>query len=252
MSVTTEGNVYVGIGKRIEALRKQKGEQLGKKFTQEMLAQALRVDRSLVAKWESYTRKISAEEMLKVCDFFDISLDYLLTGVNPENRTIASELGLNEESIQTLRLYKDKVSRTIVNTFLSKENEGLRLFCRTWPQREFLEVYDKLSKCNVYLHWDKEEYLNGLSEHDLLFNSLSYSLNANFIEEYFKRFLNQVSKNYWFEGDEEKYKERAAEIIKEYKDNVKDCYYKGYFEEASPEMQAMMLEGIERLLNSDS
>ena len=252
MAVTRETNVYVGIGRRIEELRKKKGDELGSKFTQEMLAQAIGVNRSLVAKWESYSRKISAEEMNKVCDFFGVSLDYLLTGVNPENRTISSELGLNEESINTLKKYvNDKTYRAIVNTFLSEENEELRRFCRSWPHREFFEVYDQFRRLDVLMHWDREGYIEGLSKYNLLFNTLSYSLNVPMIEEYFKRFLNLVSKNYWFDGDEEKYKERVAEIKQEYEKALRDSYFKGGYDELPPDLKASIDESIKRELYSD-
>ena len=63
-------------GKRIKALRDQKG------LTQEQLAEALHISDVHLRRLEAGRSTGSVELVVEISEFFDVSLDYLLLGVN--------------------------------------------------------------------------------------------------------------------------------------------------------------------------
>lgn len=60
------------IGEKIRNLRKDKG------LTQEAVASALEVSRQAIAKWECDQRSPSTENLLKLANLFDVSLEELV------------------------------------------------------------------------------------------------------------------------------------------------------------------------------
>lgn len=72
------------LGDRILELRKQKG------ISQEALADQLGVSRQAISKWESEQSTPELDKIILMSDFFEISTDYLLKGIEPvknENET---------------------------------------------------------------------------------------------------------------------------------------------------------------------
>ena len=67
-----------GIGKRIASLRKEKG------VTQRQLAEHLRVTDKAVSRWESGVGNPDLDYLPEICDFFGVSLDYLVRGYEPK------------------------------------------------------------------------------------------------------------------------------------------------------------------------
>ena len=67
------------LGKRIKHFRKQK------KLTQKELAKALGISRDTLASWEVDRREPDYEIVIKIARFFDVSLDFLLTGQEKED-----------------------------------------------------------------------------------------------------------------------------------------------------------------------
>jgi len=61
-------------GKRIRQLRMKKG------YTQEEVAQTLNVDRSFYGRIESGQKGCSVDILVRLSDFFNVSLDYLILG----------------------------------------------------------------------------------------------------------------------------------------------------------------------------
>ena len=89
------------IGRRIQAIREERGE------TQQMLADALGVDRQVVKTWECATRHVKAPDLLALADHYDCTVDYLLG--RDENPTRDTDLqamchytGLSEVSLNRL------------------------------------------------------------------------------------------------------------------------------------------------------
>ena len=60
------------IEKKLKELREEKG------FTQKQVSDFLSVHRTTYMKWENGLREPSNEMLVKIADFFDVSLDFLL------------------------------------------------------------------------------------------------------------------------------------------------------------------------------
>ncbi|WP_419724070.1 helix-turn-helix domain-containing protein [Bacillus sp. SKDU12] len=68
------------LGKRITSLRKQDG------LTQEGLAKKLNITRSALSQYELGTREPNYDLLIKIADYFDVSIDFLLRGENKETQ----------------------------------------------------------------------------------------------------------------------------------------------------------------------
>lgn len=66
----------MNIAERIQHLRKAKG------ISQEQLADKIGVSRQAVSKWESEQSLPDIEKVILLCEFFDVTTDYLLRGVD--------------------------------------------------------------------------------------------------------------------------------------------------------------------------
>ena len=62
------------IGTRIQELRKKKN------ITQEELANVMNISRQAVSKWESNLSAPDIEKIIDLCEYFQVSADYLLMG----------------------------------------------------------------------------------------------------------------------------------------------------------------------------
>ncbi|WP_309485614.1 helix-turn-helix domain-containing protein [Bacillus amyloliquefaciens] len=68
------------LGKRITSLRKQA------RLTQEGLAKELNITRSALSQYELGTREPNYDLLIKIADYFDVSIDFLLRGENKETK----------------------------------------------------------------------------------------------------------------------------------------------------------------------
>ncbi len=69
----------MNVADRIQNLRKIKG------ISQEQLAEAIGVSRQAVSKWESEKSTPDLEKIVLMSDFYDVTTDYLLKGIEPTN-----------------------------------------------------------------------------------------------------------------------------------------------------------------------
>ena len=69
----------MNVADRIQNLRKIKG------ISQEQLAEAIGVSRQAVSKWESEQSTPDLDKIVLMSDFFDVTTDYLLKGIEPTN-----------------------------------------------------------------------------------------------------------------------------------------------------------------------
>ena len=69
----------MNVADRIQNLRKTKG------ISQEQLAEAIGVSRQAVSKWESEQSTPDLDKIVLMSDFFDVTTDYLLKGIEPTN-----------------------------------------------------------------------------------------------------------------------------------------------------------------------
>lgn len=84
------------IGERIYTLRKQKG------MTQEGLAEKLGVSRQALARWEVDETLPDTANLLKLCDYFSISADWLLRGEETVGSAIPAGTRLHERALRLL------------------------------------------------------------------------------------------------------------------------------------------------------
>jgi len=68
------------LGKRITSLRKNAG------YTQEELAKKLNITRSALSQYELGSRNPDYDLLIKIADFFEVSTDYLLRGVDQKEQ----------------------------------------------------------------------------------------------------------------------------------------------------------------------
>ena len=71
----------MNLADRIQALRKAKG------ISQEELAEHVGVSRQAVSKWESGQSTPDLEKIITMSDFFEVTTDYLLKGIQPAATT---------------------------------------------------------------------------------------------------------------------------------------------------------------------
>lgn len=64
-----------------EALKKVRTE---KRYTQQMIADALNISKNTVASWEAGVRKPDVQTICKLADFYGVSTDYLLGRIDIE------------------------------------------------------------------------------------------------------------------------------------------------------------------------
>jgi len=72
-----KGMSHMNTADRIQNLRKAKG------ISQEQLADALGVSRQAVSKWESEQSTPDIEKIILMSDYFEVTTDYLLKGIEP-------------------------------------------------------------------------------------------------------------------------------------------------------------------------
>ena len=94
--------IPAGPGARIALLRKRE------RLSQEELAEKLYTSRASVNMWERGERSLKAEDVLQLADFFGVTTDYILRGIEAQNVDIYRATGLSQDAINNLRNFKDK------------------------------------------------------------------------------------------------------------------------------------------------
>lgn len=115
------------IGKTIAALRKSKG------WTQVELAEKLSVSDKAVSKWESEAGLPEISQLPVMANLFDVTIDYIMTGKEPEKEIIAiskAELCAKTDDISLAEevkdLPKDEKKKNVVDYIL--EYQSLNVF----------------------------------------------------------------------------------------------------------------------------
>lgn len=101
----------MSIGERIQELRKKKY------MSQEVLAEKVDVSKQSVSKWELDKALPNIEKILKLCDIFEVSADYLIRG----NDNVANEVvNNNEESNNIIQEDNSENNKDTNNSTKSK------------------------------------------------------------------------------------------------------------------------------------
>ena len=66
------------------------------------LAEAIGIRQQTVSLYKNGETQPTPETLVKIAEFFNVSVDYLLTGISSQNKSIHEELGLSEEAIGNL------------------------------------------------------------------------------------------------------------------------------------------------------
>ena len=93
------------VGIRIKRAREKVGY-----LTQAEFANVLSINQASLSRWEQGTTLPPSDKLVLLSTKLNISIDYLLTGVEPQNRTLSDELGFTNEFINEMKKEK-KVKR---------------------------------------------------------------------------------------------------------------------------------------------
>ncbi len=111
------------IGENLRDLRDRKSEDQGKKITQTAVADALGVEKNTVYKWEHDLVQLSADQIVRLADFYGVSTDKLIRGGKAESLVMMNETGLSDQTIDHLRELKAKGK--------TESSEMINLLCDT-------------------------------------------------------------------------------------------------------------------------
>ena len=134
------------IGERIRALREEKG------LTQQQLAKALYTSRVNVNYWENDERNIKSDIIIALAEFFDVSCDYLLTGISSKNIGIYREFGLDDDAVNNIKTV-EKHFKGLTNKFIKSNNfiflmnsirEHIKYQCKNHDIKEKKEIQNAL------------------------------------------------------------------------------------------------------------
>lgn len=99
----------IEIGKRIKSLREES------KLTQAKIAEYLSLDQSMIAKIEKGERNITSDVIERLSALFCCSVDYILFGVNQEQKCIVSfrTSNLTSDDLKSLAI----INKIVLNQF---------------------------------------------------------------------------------------------------------------------------------------
>lgn len=124
--------IMASIGLRIAKLRGER-RLSQKQLTDELNKNGLNIRRETVTQWENGTRDLKTIYSIKLADFFGVTCDYILRGIESENVQISKETGLTNNSINNLkrlnsmhRGFGDLTLPNAINSFIG--NEGFVQF----------------------------------------------------------------------------------------------------------------------------
>lgn len=83
-----------------------KNPKTGRTVTQKELAETVGVRAQTISLYINGNTQPTPETLVKMAEFFGVSVDYLLTGISSENKDINEEIGLSNEAINFLKIAK--------------------------------------------------------------------------------------------------------------------------------------------------
>jgi len=164
----------------------------GQKTTLKELAEAVGIRQQTVSLYKNGETQPTPETLVKIAEFFDVSVDYLLTGVSSENKAIHEELGLSEEAINMLKRAKETETFEGMPKLIDTINELLSdrdlyeflddLIYKTVSLRNILAGnYDKSKTGNFdiegYFIWDLQKYIEDFILRQLVKHGLAIEEN---------------------------------------------------------------------------
>lgn len=111
------------IGENLRELRERKSEDQGRKITQTEVAAVMGVEKNTVWKWEHDKVQLSADQIVRLADFYQVSTDKLLRWGKAESLVMMNETGLSDQAIDHLRKLRSKGK--------TESSEMINLLCDT-------------------------------------------------------------------------------------------------------------------------
>ncbi len=128
------------LGTRLKKLR------LEHNLTQKQFAELFKLSERQYQNYEINKSKPTLDGIISICNYFDVSLDYLIGRTNDSNSNVSNEISDANDTIEILvREYKlDDFSKTAIKEFIalnSQEKNTLKKFLRaiTSFEDEYLE-----------------------------------------------------------------------------------------------------------------
>lgn len=84
--------------------------ETGEKTTQKALAQAIGIRPQTISLYLDGSTQPNADNLFKIARYFNVSVDFLLSGVSSENKAIHEALGLSETAVNMLK-YANKLDK---------------------------------------------------------------------------------------------------------------------------------------------
>lgn len=154
--------------------------QTGKQTTQKELAECLGVRPQTVSLYCMGESLPNCEQVLKIANFFGVTVDYMITGRLPENKPVREMLGLSENTVQNLRLVNDGYFEDspymlpLLDCLLSEKDFYTTLERAAYWQQNGAEETEDLRE---FYTWKATQVLN-----DFFLNFLSKDLKAIYDE----------------------------------------------------------------------
>lgn len=89
----------------------------GHSTTYKALGEAVGVRQQTISQYASGQTQPTADVVLRIAEFFDVSVDYLLTGVSSYNKGYSETLGLSDSSVEHLKRAKELYSQVAPDRF---------------------------------------------------------------------------------------------------------------------------------------
>lgn len=139
----------------------------GKRTTLKELAKAVGVRQQTVSLYKNGETQPTPETLVRIADYFDVSVDYLLTGVSSQNKPIYEELGLSEEAIGMLKRAKETAIIATLNELLSDRGFYDFLEDTNFKVQQLKALFEgKYDTVNIkdldiegYYIWDLQKYI---------------------------------------------------------------------------------------------
>lgn len=139
----------------------------GKRTTLKELAKAVGVRQQTVSLYKNGETQPTPETLVRIADYFDVSVDYLLTGVSSQNKPIHEELGLSEEAIGMLKRAKETAIIATLNELLSDRGFYDFLEDTDFKVQQLKALFEgKYDTVNIkdldiegYYIWDLQKYI---------------------------------------------------------------------------------------------
>ena len=151
---------------KLKDLREEKG------MSQETLAKNLHTNRQRVSTWEKYgINKLAADELMSICNYFNVSADYILGRANRISNSQANSFGelfgLSKESVEEIKkAFSVYRPIPILMDNIIQNDRVLHLL-------EYINAYNKFTeKYKSYVNEMHQQKLTKL-EQDLLRNKIS-------------------------------------------------------------------------------